>query len=64
MVDAEAAGLIPKYSKRKDYGKVPAYLSKRQQEETQAQQDYEHYLSQVEEEGAHYQVCIACSSLF
>ena len=56
VVDAEASGLVPKYTKRKDYGKVPSYLSKRQQEETQAQQDYEQYLQQVQAEGAHYQV--------
>ena len=32
-VDPAKAGLKPTYSKKKDYGKTPAYLTKRKQEE-------------------------------
>lgn len=56
VVDPEQSGLVPKFSKKKEYGKVPAYLTKRQSQEAQAQQEYDHYLQQVEQEGAHYQV--------
>jgi len=48
----EPSGLAPKYSKKKDYGKTPAYLAKRKEEVEQAQRDYDEYIKESFKRGA------------
>lgn len=55
-MDPENAGLVPKFTAKKEYGKVPAYLIRRQEEEAQAKAEYDQYLKQLEKEGADYEV--------
>ena len=55
-LDLEESGLVPKYSKKKDFGKTPAYLTKRREEEERAQQDYEDYVRHVQQQGAYHEV--------
>eukprot|EP00050_Salpingoeca_kvevrii_P006843 m.292081 g.292081 ORF g.292081 m.292081 type:complete len:260 (-) comp12564_c0_seq1:225-1004(-) len=45
--DAGEAGLLPKYSKKKDFGKTPAYLTKKKQQEAADREAYEHYAAEA-----------------
>ncbi|XP_068094688.1 enkurin [Hyperolius riggenbachi] len=40
----ETSGLVPKYTKRKDYGSTPEYLAKRNEEVRRAQEEYDEYV--------------------
>ncbi|EDQ88156.1 uncharacterized protein MONBRDRAFT_37690 [Monosiga brevicollis MX1] len=55
-VDPAKAGLKPTYSKKKDYGKTPAYLTKRKQEEERATAEYEDYMRTIAAQNAPYEV--------
>ena len=48
----EPSGLAPKYTKKKEYGKTPAYLTKRKEEVEQAQRDYDEYIKESFQRGA------------
>ncbi|XP_009897659.1 enkurin [Dryobates pubescens] len=37
----ETSGLVPKYIKKKDFGRTPKYVTKRNEEERRAQEEYE-----------------------
>jgi hypothetical protein len=60
-VDPEKSGLVPKYSKKKEYGKTPTYLTRRKQEEEQAAVDYAQYVQSYQDQNSPYQVArLAC----
>ncbi|CAN9506459.1 unnamed protein product [Ophioblennius macclurei] len=40
----ENSGLIPKYIKKKDFGKVPEYLQRRTEQENKAQEEYDSFV--------------------
>merc|ERR1712021_176545 len=40
------SGLYPQYSKKSDYGKVPAYIIERQKAEEEAQREYDAYIKE------------------
>jgi hypothetical protein len=44
------------FSQRKDYGKTPAYLTKRKEDEARAQQEYAEYVAHVQAQGQPYEV--------
>ncbi|KAK3572507.1 hypothetical protein QTP86_034298 [Hemibagrus guttatus] len=53
----ENSGLVPKYirkeaSETKDYGQIPQYLTQRQEEVRQAQEEYDRYVKERMKEGA------------
>jgi len=48
----EPSGLTLKYIKKKEYGKTPAYLVKRKEEEQNAQQEYDEYVQESLRRGA------------
>ena len=48
----EPSGLVPKYLKKKDYGKTPAYLVQRKEDMEQAQRDYDEYIKENMKRGA------------
>ncbi|XP_026148691.1 enkurin [Mastacembelus armatus] len=48
----ENSGLVPKYIKKKDYGEVPEYLHKRNEEEQRAQEEYDNFVKEQKEQGA------------
>ncbi|XP_061876944.1 enkurin [Entelurus aequoreus] len=48
----ENSGLVPKYSKKKDYGEVPGYLQHRSEEEQCAVDEYNKYLSEQMDQGS------------
>lgn len=50
--DLEPSGLVPKYLKKKDYGKTPAYLVQRKEDMEQAQRDYDEYVRENMKRGA------------
>ncbi|KAF7708989.1 hypothetical protein HF521_018046 [Silurus meridionalis] len=52
----ENSGLVPKYIKRKDYGKVPEYLKQRQEELRRAQEEYDRYVKKKRKEEAMMQL--------
>ncbi|EGD76017.1 hypothetical protein PTSG_00725 [Salpingoeca rosetta] len=55
-MDLEESGLVPKYTKKKTFGKTPAYLTKRREEEDRAQAEYEEYVRAMQQQGAYYEV--------
>ena len=59
-VDPEKSGLVPKYSKKKEYGKTPTYLTRRKQEEDQAAVDYAQYVQSYQDQNSPYQVHYSC----
>ncbi|XP_003968195.1 enkurin [Takifugu rubripes] len=48
----EDSGLVPKYTKKKDYGEVPKYLQQRSQEQQRAQEDFENFVKDHREQAA------------
>lgn len=52
----EESGLVPKYSKRADYGKTPAYLQTRKEEEAQMHATMERVAERQRSEGAYKQL--------
>lgn len=48
----EPSGLVPMYTHKKDFGKVPDYLTQRKQEMEEAQEAYDRYVQQSFERGA------------
>lgn len=52
----ENSGLIPKYCKKKDYGKTPSYLVQHKKEMTQAQEEYDQYVTESLRQGQMEQV--------
>ncbi|XP_066919353.1 enkurin-like [Clytia hemisphaerica] len=48
----EPSGLTPKYLNKKEYGKTPTYLIKRNEEAKQAQADYDEYVEESLKRGA------------
>nr|XP_039250817.1 enkurin-like [Styela clava] len=48
----EHSGLVPKYTKKNDYGTVPEYLKKRNEETRRAQEEYDHYIRERMRQGA------------
>lgn len=48
----ETSGLHPKYTNKKEFGKCPIYLKKRQEEIAQAQQEYDDYVQDYFRRGA------------
>ncbi|XP_065054052.1 enkurin-like [Rhopilema esculentum] len=50
--ELEPSGLVPKYIKKKEYGKTPTYLAKRKEDIEQAQRDYDEYIKESMKRGA------------
>ncbi|KAG7336427.1 hypothetical protein KOW79_001120 [Hemibagrus wyckioides] len=48
----ENSGLVPKYIRKEDYGQIPQYLTQRQEEVRQAQEEYDRYIKERMKEGA------------
>ncbi|XP_075067365.1 enkurin-like [Mixophyes fleayi] len=48
----ETSGLVPKYTKKKDYGSTPEYLVKRNEEVRKAQEEYDAYVKERLKMGA------------
>lgn len=48
----DASGLVPKYIKKEEYGKVPEYLTKRNEEFLRAQEEYNAYIQERRKQGA------------
>jgi len=48
----EISGLVPKYLKRKDFGEVPEYLTRRKEEVARAQAEYDAYVKEHYKRGA------------
>ena len=48
----ETSGLVPKYTHKNDYGKVPEYLQKRNEEVKRAQEEYDAYIRERMRQGA------------
>jgi len=48
----EQSGLVPKYIKRKDFGEVPTYLTRRKEEVERAQEEYDAYVREHYKRGA------------
>lgn len=48
----EPSGLTPKYVNKKDYGKTPNYLIKRNKEVEEAQKTYDQYIQDSMQRGA------------
>lgn len=48
----EESGLVPKYSKKEDFGKVPDYLTQRKEHEAQYQRDRQAHLDAMSRAGA------------
>ncbi|XP_077978411.1 enkurin-like [Glandiceps talaboti] len=46
------SGLVPKYLKRKDFGEVPDYLTRRKEEVARAQEEYDAYVREHYKRGA------------
>merc|ERR1712243_124205 len=52
----EPSGLEPRYIHKKDFGKTPVYLTKRNQEMLRAQEEYDAYVAEHFKRGAMRQV--------
>uniref|UniRef100_H2YHV6 Enkurin domain-containing protein n=1 Tax=Ciona savignyi TaxID=51511 RepID=H2YHV6_CIOSA len=52
----EPSGLVPKYTKKPDYGEVPDYLKKRNAEVKKAQEEYDQYIRERMRQGAMQQL--------
>uniref|UniRef100_A0A3Q1FEU6 Enkurin, TRPC channel interacting protein n=1 Tax=Acanthochromis polyacanthus TaxID=80966 RepID=A0A3Q1FEU6_9TELE len=48
----ENSGLVPKYIKKKDYGKVPTYLQQRNEEKLRAEEEYNKFVQEQREQRA------------
>ncbi|XP_072306456.1 enkurin [Eucyclogobius newberryi] len=48
----EKSGLVPKYIKKTDFGKVPPYLQQRNAEKQKAQEEYDSYVKEQREKQA------------
>ncbi|XP_029955244.1 enkurin isoform X2 [Salarias fasciatus] len=48
----ETSGLVPKYIKKKDFGKIPEYLQQRSEEERRAQEEYDDFVREQREQNA------------
>uniref|UniRef100_A0A3P8WXV3 Enkurin, TRPC channel interacting protein n=1 Tax=Cynoglossus semilaevis TaxID=244447 RepID=A0A3P8WXV3_CYNSE len=48
----ENSGLVPKYIRKKDYGEVPEYLLQRNEEKQRAQEEYDMFVKEQQEQGA------------
>lgn len=48
----ENSGLVPKYIKKKDFGKVPVYLQHRNEAERKKQEEYDNYVKEQREKEA------------
>lgn len=48
----DPSGLVPKYTKKNDYGEVPDYLKKRNAEVRRAQEEYDAYIQERMKQGA------------
>ena len=48
----EKSGLVPKFLNKEDYGKVPDYLQKRNEEVKRAQEEYDAYIRERMRQGA------------
>ncbi|XP_017559615.1 enkurin [Pygocentrus nattereri] len=48
----ENSGLLPKYTKKKDYGQTPEYLQLRREEVQREQEEYDNYVKERLKEGA------------
>lgn len=44
--DLETSGLVPKYINKKDYGVIPDYICKRNEEVKKSQKDYDNYIQE------------------
>uniref|UniRef100_A0A8C5KWJ8 Enkurin, TRPC channel interacting protein n=1 Tax=Jaculus jaculus TaxID=51337 RepID=A0A8C5KWJ8_JACJA len=44
--DLETSGLVPKYINKKDYGVIPEYICKRNEEVKKAQEEYNNYIQE------------------
>jgi hypothetical protein len=49
-------GSAKNFTRRKDFGKTPAYLAKRKEDEARAQQEYAEYVAHVQAQGQPYEV--------
>jgi hypothetical protein len=54
--DLVASGLVPKYTNKKDYGKVPGFLERRREDMTAAQAEYDCYIEESLRRGQMEQV--------
>ncbi|XP_075903679.1 enkurin isoform X1 [Nelusetta ayraudi] len=54
----ENSGLVPKYSKKKHFGKLPKYLQKRIEDEQKALEEYNNFLKEQREQTAMTHVSI------
>lgn len=52
----EESGLVPKYSKKKDYGMVPDYLNQFKSDKESDEAQYAAYLDEMQKENAMYEV--------
>ncbi|CAL1597462.1 unnamed protein product [Knipowitschia caucasica] len=50
--ELENSGLVPKYIKKKDFGKVPVYLLRHNAEKQKAQEEYDNYVKEQREKQA------------
>lgn len=50
------SGLVPKYSKKKDYGKPPAYLTKLKEQDAANKAAYEQYMAASTQNQSLFQV--------
>ncbi|XP_027013636.1 enkurin [Tachysurus fulvidraco] len=48
----ENSGLVPKFTRKEDYGQIPQYLTQRQEEERRAQEEYDCYVKERMKDGA------------
>ncbi|XP_023132226.1 enkurin [Amphiprion ocellaris] len=48
----ENSGLVPKYIKKTDYGKIPTYLQQRNDEKLRAEEEYNRFVKDQREQGA------------
>ncbi|XP_026884675.2 enkurin [Electrophorus electricus] len=48
----EDSGLVPKYIRKKDYGRTPEYLEQRREEVRRAQEQYDNYVKERLKDGA------------
>lgn len=54
--DLIPSGMVPKYSQKSDYGKIPVYLEKKNNAEKAAQERYDEYVAEIVRQGALEQV--------
>lgn len=54
--DLEESGLVPKFTNKKEYGQVPAYLHQRRREMEEAQREYDRYIDESMRRGQMEQI--------